>query len=151
MRFSAYVLLLLAISISLYFLGYKSIVMDFLTPKTAFSGNGTSITYTPGTQAIPISCPTGNTYCSGQPNDANPMWFFFLILLGAGGFTALLLGFSAMFVIPAFILLAIANLVIMPYSFITQSGMPLFISVPLMVIFNIITVLAIVDFLRGGA
>jgi hypothetical protein len=150
MRFSAYVMFLLAVSLPLYFLGYNSVVGEFITPHPITTGNA-SLNFAPGNQTIQIGCDTGDPYCQQQQSQPSVLWIFLALLLGAFILATLLTGFAAMYVIPAIILIGVVNLVVLPYSFIQTSGMPLVISIPLLVIFNFITVIASVDLVRGGA
>lgn len=154
MRFSAYVLFLVSISLPLYMVGYTNVVNEFLSPKQITS---TGTEFTLGNQTLSISCSSGDPYCQNTPSSSNIsiMWLLFAILLGAGVLAALLGGFSAMYIIPALIIIAIVNLVVMPYSFLFDPSIPEsvfnFLFIPLIAIFNIITVLAVIDFVRGGA
>jgi hypothetical protein len=153
MRFSAYVLFMLAISLPLYYLGYSNVMNEFTTPK-AMNANGTSnISFV--NQSIPITCPTGDPYCQQQQqNQTQPslyLPFLTLLLGGAAVLVILLSGFSAMYVVPALILVAILNFVILPYGFVMDQSIPTIISYPLAFILNTVTILAVVDFIRGGA
>jgi|GEM_PF-5764059 len=151
MRFSQYALFLLAVSLPLYFFGFHSVIQEFITPSTIIVNN-TATDYAPGVNVIKVPCETGDTYCQKTPttNGASLLWMFLAVIVGAA-FTSLLIGFAAMYLIPALMLVVFINFVVLPYSFITTSGMPPMLSVALLVIFNLITALAVADFIRGGA
>jgi hypothetical protein len=63
------------------------------------------------------------------------------------------LGFSANFIIPLFILMAMIfmNLFFFPLNFLLDTGMPSIIKVFIPVILNLLFILAVMDFMRGGA
>ena len=151
MRFSQYALFLLAVSLPLYFFGFHSVAQELLSP-TPVIVNNTQTNYAMGNQTVSVTCATGDTYCQQTPtsNGASLLWLFLAVIVGAA-FTSLLVGFAAMYLIPALMLVVFINFVVLPYSFITTSGMPTMLSVALLAIFNVITALAVADFIRGGA
>lgn len=81
------------------------------------------------------------------------------VLIAAAGLVAIYTGFSAMYVIPMLILLAIANLLIFPVNFFIDSSCtaidssavctPGLLGFPILLFLNIITILAFVEFIRG--
>ena len=151
MRFSAYILFLLAVTLPLYIFGYGnaiSTIEGFRTITIPFQNSTVTNTYSMGNSTIQIACQTGDIYCSSPQNNTTIMWSILALILGFIGVN-LLLGFAAMYVVPALIIIAIISFVVMPYSFL--SGMPWPLDVMLFAIFNTITILSVVDFIRGGA
>lgn len=152
MRFSAYILFLLAVCIPLFLFGYDSMATRLLGHNNITVGNtNTTIIndYTMGNRtAIQVTCATGDIYCNSTSSSGAILWAILALILGFIGVN-LLLGFAAMYVIPALIMLAIINLVIIPYDFLLVLPHP--IDYILFAVFNIITITAVVDFIRGGA
>lgn len=144
MRLGAYVFLLFSISVILHFLGYQ----DVLSYIFDMHQNG----------IMEISC-TQEQQAEGCVGIINLILEVILSPTGvlttiglAGLFVAALItGFSAMYLIPLLILLAILNLLVFPFSFIFDGTMPVLISTPLILFFNFLTILTITNFVRGGA
>ena len=164
MRFFAYVLLTLCIAISLWF-------FQMPTPITYVLG------VTHSGQAYD---PTGAAVYGGKPmemtNFLQNIGKLFSTTDGIArliGFVAAtvaltsLTGFSSMYFVPVILLLFIVNFVAMPISqdilapscinnidpalCMTQSnGLPAFIFYPLLILFNVLTVMACISFIRGG-
>jgi hypothetical protein len=63
--------------------------------------------------------------------------------------TSLLGGFSATFVVPLLLLLAVAQYFILPISFLFDLTIPIQMRAPLIFLLNMMMVLAIMDFIRG--
>ena len=152
MRFSAYILFLLAVCIPLYLLGFHDAVQSLTAPRTMVI-NQSSSNYSIGSSTVNVACANGDIYCQQTQGNNGPslLWAFFAVLLGAFILVSFLTGFAAMYVIPAILLVAFINFVIIPYSFLTDVAMPWPLPVLLFGIFNTITVLAVADFIRGGA
>ena len=134
MRFATYVFLLLSISIVFYFLGNTSILSDILSRQGDKPIDPANIL---GLLASEI--------LSGGLNTLGP-------LIGVASIAAvvsLLGGYSATFIIPLLILLIVLNYTIFPLSFLLSPDLPALIKIPLWVTFNILTILALLDFVRG--
>jgi hypothetical protein len=131
MRFTAYIIFVFSVSLVLYFLGYGPIV-------NVFNSRGGSI--------LNIDCPEGTPFCTD--NNVILGAIFSVVLLAVGALILLITGFSAMYIIPAVILIAVLNFLIFPFDFIFSA--PTYISVPIVAFFNIISVLAVLNFIRGG-
>ena len=134
MRLSNYIMLMFAITAMFYFLGYPTLLLNFLLPNQGgFMDLGTllrslfdSITTPSGLAALGIS-------------------------VAAAAVLTFLSGFGAIYIIPIFILIAIANFFVFPVSFILSSSIAIEAKVVLQVFFNIIQLLAAIDFIRGGS
>jgi amino acid permease len=75
-----------------------------------------------------------------------------LALLGAAlvvTVASLLTGYASMYVIPLVIAFVIANLFLFPLDELFNPSFPPMISVPLMLILNLLLVMAVIDFIRG--
>lgn len=131
MRFVAYTILLFSIAVVLYYMGYGPIV-DIFNQR--------------GGSPISISCPSDNLFCSDTTVIFGAIIF---VILSAGAFVALISGFSSMYVVPLLILMAVLNFVIFPFNFIMSA--PSELSIPVIVLMNVLTVLAVINFVRGGA
>jgi hypothetical protein len=70
----------------------------------------------------------------------------------AGAFVALnyLSGFSANFLVPALIIIVVMNFLFFPISIITDASLPLFLKFFVFVVYNTFTIIATIDFIRGG-
>ena len=163
MRFFAYTLLTLCIAISLWF---------FQMP--------TPITYVLGVSNTGQAFdPTGKAVYGGKPMEQSDFLqkigqLFSTTdgiarLIGfvlAGVALTALTGFSSMYFVPVILLLFITNFVAMPISqdvlapncinnidpaaCMANGAMPAFIFYPLLLIFNVLTVMACISFIRGG-
>lgn len=71
------------------------------------------------------------------------------IITAVGVVASLLAGFGATFLIPLLILTAIMTYVVFPISFIFDPSLPILLKAPVLVLFNILTIFSIVDFMRG--
>lgn len=131
MRFVAYVILLFSISLVLYYMGYGPIV---------------SIFGTRGAEPLSISCPQDDVFCTDTTVVIGAMIF---IILSAGVLVTLVSGFSSFYIVPLLLLIAVLNFVVFPFNFIMSA--PSSLAVPVMVFMNILTVLAVLNFVRGGA
>lgn len=75
-----------------------------------------------------------------------------LMIAAAGILSSLLLGFSAIYVMAIIILLAILNFFVFPFGiFINDAIIDPYLQLPLLFVFNVLTVLGFTDFVRGGA
>lgn len=168
MRFSSYVGLMLCLSLGFYLMGQPSALLYILgcgNSGTAIDSTGSS-TY----GCSPISI-TSMINRMGQMITSLPSQGS-LIGLGTAAAaaigTAILVsvsGFSAIYIIPIFILAFIVNFLVVPVSMFlpavcsptaagtistcTANSLPDIIYMPFLLIFNVITVMAIVSFVRG--
>jgi hypothetical protein len=165
-RFGAYILLTMSIGISLWFFGIT-------TPVTLILGiqpNGVGGAYDP----------TGVGVYQGKPFElSNFVQNIGQLMSSTGAITQLLgitavvigvtalTGFSSMYFIPVALLLFMVNYVAMPVSSDVLNascmhatdptacvnaggGLPAFIYYPILLIFNMLTIMAIISFIRGG-
>ena len=78
------------------------------------------------------------------------VWIVALLALTLAPFASgLMTGFSAMFVIPALILMAFAQYFIFPISFLFDNTIDPMVRIPLIFLLNMVMVFAVVDFIRG--
>lgn len=131
MRFPAYIILMFGISLSLYFLGYQPIAVQMLAQ---------------GSSPVKINC-EGTAICEDQTVIIGSIFFF---LIAAAALITLVTGFSAIYVIPIFILLAVLNFFVLPMNFMMSVTEPL-IKYPVLALLNTLTVLAVINFIRGGS
>jgi len=64
---------------------------------------------------------------------------------------SILTGYGATYIFPLIMLLVVANYVILPTSFMFDATMPEVVKVPLIALFNILTIMTILEFARGSA
>lgn len=142
MKFSTYIWFLFAVCLVLYYLQYYPMVVYF-------ADNGQSI--------VNIECAEGDQFCQ---NEARAEFYrtstvfgaMLLVIAGAGiALVALITGYSAIYIIPLLILMAILNFVVFPLGFVLDPTIPEFLKYPIAVFFNLMTVLATVSFIRGDA
>ena len=132
MRLTAYIILLFSISFVFYLLGYTNLLTYYAEQQGGtldFDGVLKTLT-----QAI----------LSDEGLS---------ILLGVAitGLVATLIGgFGAMYVFPIVMLLVFANYMLFPLSFLLDQSLPEIIKLPLIVLFNLLTLLTIITFVRGG-
>jgi membrane-bound ClpP family serine protease len=135
----------------LYFIGSPTV----LTQLQSSSSWGAPV----DTTCKPILDPATNQtvsdpFCrSTQNSNNNSVLGLMLLIIGAAGILAgLLLGFSAIYVMAIVILIGIMNFFVFPYGiFINTAILPPELGLPLLFFFNVLTVLGISDFVRGGA
>ena len=164
MRFGSYVLFTLCIGISLWFFGMPT-SLSYNLGIAPNGGQAFSPTGEPVYGGVPLSA-TNFIQKIGQifSNTSS-----IVSLLGIGvaaiGISALT-GFSSMYFIPVVLLVFIFNFIAMPMSSevlgtvctsptdpgsCTQTqGVPTFIYYPLLIIFNFLTIMSIISFIRGG-
>jgi hypothetical protein len=148
MNFTNFVYLSISIALVFYFMGAGPMVQLYNQQGGGF---------------LKLSCPADNlaygsisnaTGTYTNPPSACTNTFFAqlstVLLIGIGGIVAgILLGFSAMFIIPVMLLWAFITLFVFPFSFLLDPSMPPMIIIPLTVILNAITGLALLNFIRG--
>lgn len=142
MRLQTYVLLIFGICLSGWFLGFES----GLTTLWTESGGNITAEFIIGRIGEFILSQTLLTGAIG-------------VGLAVAGALAIYTGFSAMFVIPLMILLAIANLLIFPVNFFVDSSCsslvsgaictPNEFSLPILLFLNILAILTYTEFIRG--
>lgn len=104
-----------------------------------------------GSSILNIACTGESTplevlQCQDQHVVVGATMFWLLL---AGVLATLLTGFSAMYVIPIIILIAVLEFFMFPLSFLFS--LPDLLLHPILAFFNIITALSVINFVRGGA
>ena len=144
MRLSAYVMLLFSISLVFYMMGNQPIMLKMFDSQ----GNSTLGT----TPVSPEEVRDGD-----PPLDGDGTSILGLILLALGGLTVLGIitgqigGFAAIYIIPFILLFMLMNFFVFPLDFIMAEDVPEFIKYPIAVFFNLLLILAVLSFIRGGA
>ena len=142
MRFSSYIIFLTCVGIVLYFMGYTPLV-------SIFNEKGTGL--------VTLTCQLPDTAISIQsldqlqPNcDSQTvvMGAIFMLITVVAIIVGLITGFSALYIIAAVILMAVVDFFVFPMSFLLSA--PDLIRYPSLVLYNALTVLAAVSFIRGG-
>lgn len=139
MRFSTYAIFMTVLTLILYFMGLPT-VASMLYSSNSWGG------------AINPTC-NNDPLCSGTQNSTSIVG---VILFGIGlagvALAGFLLGFSAIYVLALVIVVAILNFFVFPIGiFITPEIIDPYIGLPILFFFNVLEVLAITDFVRGGA
>jgi hypothetical protein len=136
MRLSNYVMLMFAITVIFYFLGYPPLLLRLFDSQGQFIDIGTLL------KRLFDSIATLSA----------------LATLGISLAAAVLLtyfsGFGAIYILPLFLLVGFFNFFVFPVSFLLDPAnvaMPLEVNIILQVFFNVITILTIIDFIRGGS
>ena len=147
MRMWTYVILMFAMTAVMYMSGETSVMAQMYAQQ----GNGTlsATDKTPsGWDAVSVLSP--ETW-KGSLGVFNTIMIFFTILVSAG-LLMTSLGFGSFFIFPAFALFAVFNFIIFPFSGILSpsSTMPDIVRIPIIVLFNILLVMSILSFIRGG-
>ena len=137
MRFFAYVILIFAICTSMYYLGYTPVGYEAIGAKP--------VKIDPNCE-INASLPQ----CVNQDeNKASVIGTILVVVLAISIFSALILGYSAIYVIPIFILYAVVNFFVLPTDFMMGVDVPL-IKYPVLGLLNILCASAVVNFIRGN-
>jgi hypothetical protein len=149
MRLASYLVLLFSLSLVFYFLGYQSPLMQLL------NNQGCSQAQIDAAEAAGTSLNCSLTVSSFLQVLASNMTsdnaLGALLGIAVVGAAVLLTGFGAIYIVPLLMLLAFFNYVVFPISFILDPALPPIIKYPLAVFFNLLTILAIVSFVRGNA
>lgn len=145
MRLGAYVLMLFSMSLVFFLMGYDPLLLSSANSYSQSMNN----TYTAQggstlTEGGVIGAMAGVTL---EPNIAIATIIGALVAAYAA---SLVMGFSAIYIIPMAILIGILNLLIFPISFIVDPSVPQIISIPAVVLMNIFLILSILSFVRGG-
>lgn len=143
-----YIMLLFSLSLVFYFLGYQSPLMQTLNNQgctqaeiDAAEAAGESLNCVLSMESFL------RVLASNMTSDNALAAVLGIAVIGAA---ALLTGFGAIYIIPLMMLLAFLNYVVFPLSFVFDPTMPGMIKYPLVVFFNILTILPIVSFIRGN-
>lgn len=127
-----------SISLVLYLMGYSSLIINTYAEhaKESSSSGFLEISDVLRIMANAVLSPSGLQ----------------LLLIGAvAALSSLLLGgFGSMYIVPMMLLLSILNLFVFPFSFIVSASIPSYVSIPLVVFINLLTLLCITTFVRGG-
>lgn len=134
-----------AISAILYMMGQNSILGQIYAQQGsgALSASDTSATSINPLNILTIWQNTGAVF--------DVIMVFLVVLIGAGVITQAL-GFGSFYIFPAIIFFAVMNFIIFPFSFIIDPSidMPDILKIPIIVLFNIMLVMAIMSFVRGS-
>lgn len=134
MRLGAYILLMFSISLVFYLMGYKSVALQALYDAQA---GGT----------FDISVFIGKL-AEGALAPQNALGTVLALIAGAAA--TLVMGYAAVYIIPLAFLLIFLNTVVYPFSFVIDDAMPNEVKVPLVVLFNLLSIMAVLSFTRGG-
>ncbi|MDD3906561.1 MAG: hypothetical protein PHS46_08610 [Candidatus Omnitrophica bacterium] len=134
MRLGAYILLMFSITVVFYMMGYNSVALNAL--YAAQSGDTFDIATFLGHLA------------EGALAPQNAIGTVLALIAGAAA--TLIAGYAAIYIIPLAFLLMFLNLVVYPFSFVLDPAMPDMIKVPLVVFFNLLSIMAVLSFIRGG-
>lgn len=142
MRLSMYLSLLFSISLVFYIAGYTPVGWQVLTMT---SGGIFNI------------APDGNIDDTIQPteelvaeNSGSVLLILFGTIMASVLVLSFVLGFSAIYIIPAILLFGILNFFVFPLGAILDLAMPDMLRVSIIFFYNFITVMAVITFIRGG-
>jgi hypothetical protein len=137
MSLKVYIFLLFGISISLFFVGYKPLLFSMLQCSTASA----------------TCVPTAN-FAQGIINSLLSLLTNPGFLLGAGValFVPFLIGgsFSVYYVIPILMISVLGNFLLLPTDFILQTTLPAEIQMIMLGFMNLLLLLTVIEFVRGG-
>lgn len=145
MKFSAYIMLMFCIGLVLYLFGFRG---------AGLMGTGALTEGQPLTMSSIIQDAISSIF---SPNGSGLLML--VTSLVAGIITSMLAGFSAMYIVPFAMLIFALNYFVLPTSFmfnptclgVCATLIPDVIKIPLFIFLNVLMVLAILDFARGGA
>jgi hypothetical protein len=148
MRFAAWVFFTVSISLVLYMMGYTPVAGPFATGGGGVFLASANNTVAP-TQCIDIPGSAGCPEAKGDAGGISSITYLLMAGLVATAviFVLFFANFSAIYIIPLIIMGVLVNFFIIPWSFIM--GAPIEIQTAGMVIFNIMTLLAMINFVRG--
>lgn len=147
MRLSTYLAILIGINLVFYLVGYAPIGTQVL--NMVFNDNGSinvlKMTSTGDNYAVDTLQPTSESAKSSVIG---------IFMLGIGASFVVLsfmLGFSALYIIPLLLLFGIVYLFVFPMSFILDPNMPEELIVIITFLYNYLTFMAALTFIRGGS
>jgi hypothetical protein len=131
------------ISLILYFMGFTPII-NILQSTTPIDSKLYKTTTTDGVTTIKAEDTLlDKNYTIGA---------IVFIAVGAGVASAFLTGFAITYIFPMIIFMVVLNLFILPINFLVDPNIiPALIAYPILFIYNIITVLTLVTFIRSGS
>lgn len=141
MRLSMYVSILFSITLIFYLGGFSPIGIQLLSMTSQGTHGGIQKVASPGDlldTVNPLS----------ESKDILTMMMFTIIV--SAGVMSFILGFSAIYIIPLLILFSILNFFVFPLSAVLDMTMPVEIRVIIIFLYNVITIMACVTFIRGG-
>ena len=149
-------MLLFCLGFVFYAIGYSNIVNLF--EQNAGETGSRNIHVTNSTDPVSVNSLIYDFTGENLPGDIQNTDFVIgaiIVALTLGGGAAILLNnFSTIYVTPLLILVAILglNVFIFPIDFIFAGDvMPVILKLPIVALFNMLTILAVIDFIRGGA
>lgn len=141
MKLGAYAIFMFSVALSFYFLGFQPILL-VMTEGQDGHNNG----------VIKLNCPSDDPNCaSGENNNAFLFTVATMISVGIFGIAlGLITGYSAMYIIPIIMLTVAIQYFILPFGTLFNLIENETIRTPVIFFFNMITVLAVIHFVRGG-
>lgn len=133
MPLSTYLFVLFGISMVFYLMGYQPAMFVELSSAV-------------GTEESAAQKIINNIYAIFT----NPA---FLVMLGVSAVSSFLVAggnFSIFYIIPLMILVTIANMFILPSSYLFDNTLPFFFRTAIAIFFNLFLTLAIIEFVKGG-
>lgn len=144
MRLSTYLALLFSISLVFYLMGFPTVA----SMVEAKGGDPLSIMGVGDSDDVINDISTN----SGSSQNTILGVIFGGTVFIAVGILSLILGFSAIYIIPLLILIGMLNYFVFPIGIIFASAeMPEVLSVSILFFYNFITVMAIITFVRGNS
>jgi hypothetical protein len=142
MRLSMYLSLIFSISLVFYLAGYTPVGWQVLALTDTGIYNiapdgGLNTTIQPSTEDV-----------NNNPNSV--LLILFGTIMASVLLLSFVLGFSAIYIIPAIILFGILNFFVFPMGAILDLAMPDMLRVSIIFFYNFITVMAVITFIRGG-
>lgn len=154
MRLSVYVMLMFALAFSFYMMGFRAPAFNDQSALSTLGGQQKNMTGGSSFfsyDAVITSLISGVTSGSTISQILNPAAVLTGVVIGA---TLLLSGFSAIYILAALMLVLFLNAMVFPTSMLltpeimASVGDPF--SLPLAILFNILLILAVLSFTRGG-
>jgi len=163
MRLSTFILFNLAMTICFFCVGHHNMITSILFQSYAGTmgmniptdGNMTNISMSQP-KVVEISNNNSANYGLVQQVanailiDTNTSLAFFGIAVAAFIVLSYLSGFSANFLVPALIIILVMNFFFFPISTIFDPSLPIYLKFFIFAVYNTFTIIAAIDFIRGG-
>ena len=158
MRLSSFILFNVALTIVFFCVGYQNLLSASIfqtfagTMGMTVPANGTLANVT---MQQPKSLEINDLvqdFAKSLVSSINIETALGIIGIGLGAFFVAnyLSGFSANFIVPAIIIMLIMNFLFFPISLITDASLPIFLKFFVFILYNTFTIIATIDFIRGG-
>jgi hypothetical protein len=134
-----------AVTVILFFIGYSSPAVTLLTGDITNPVKPVQLIPGANNSGVPIT----NINSVLVPDNYTIIGSILLLFVGAAVLSFLLGGFGAIYIVPIFIIIAIMHFLFFPFDFFYAAPQPF--NFLILGAFNLLTVMMVIEFIRGSA